>query len=252
MSLPKIGYPTYDLELPSSGKKVKFRPYTVKEEKVLLLALESRPDPQLLQQADPKDAKEAVDNWEESVKDAVRDLLKNCVMTRIKVEDLPEFDLGLLFIRIRSASSGPTVQMNVTFADGSSGETVIDLNEVDVHFPEGHEKQIDLGDGAGLVMKYPTMERFIEAEFLKKGFAEDEALTYIAECIDKAFDEEQVHNFTVKEAAKWLGQLTPDQFESIAKFFETAPVLQHKFQVRNGNTGELEDFTINGLSGFFG
>ena len=150
MALPKVGYPTYELELPSNGKTVKYRPFIVKEEKVLLLALES------------EDEKE--------VKQAVKDLIKNCVLSRIKVEELPSFDLEYLFMRIRAAAVGEVITMNVTCRDDNKTqvEKRININEIEVFKTEGHTNKIMLTDTMGIIMKYPSMDRFIETEFLDK------------------------------------------------------------------------------------
>lgn len=236
MALPKVGYPTYELTLHSNGKTIKYRPFIVKEEKVLLLALES------------EDEKE--------VKQAVKDLIKNCVLTRIKVEELPSFDLEYLFMRIRAAAVGEVITMNVTCKDDGKTqvEKRININEIEVFKPEGHTNKIMLSDTMGIIMKYPSMDRFIETEFLDKAVKTDEVFEFIAESIDQIFDAEEVWDSSTtskKEMVEWVETLTAKQFEEIQKFYETMPKLQHKFTVKNPNTGEESEYVVEGLQNFF-
>ncbi len=236
MALPKIGVPTFELELPSTKKVIKYRPFIVKEEKVLLLALESEEEAQIVS--------------------AVKDLIKNCVMSRIKVEDLPAFDLEYLFLRIRAASVGEMVDMNVTCTDDNVTEvqTQININDVEVYFPEGHTNKIMLTNKLGIVMKYPGMQRFIEAEFLEKDIKTEEVFNFIADSIEQIFDEEEVYDSSTtskKEFREFVEGLTTKQFEAIQTFYETMPKLQHKFEVTNPNTGVKCEYTIEGLQNFF-
>lgn len=236
MALPKIGIPTYELELPSTGKTVKYRPFVVKEEKVLLLALES------------EDEKE--------VKNAVKDLIKNCVQTRIKVDDLPSFDLEYIFLKIRAASVSEEISMMVTCQDDNTTqvEVAINLNEVNVFKPEGHTNKIMLDEHTGIVMKYPGMDRFIDSEFLNKDIKTDEIFNFIADSVDQIFNEEEVWDSSTtskKEMKEFVEGLTAKQFELIQKFYETMPKLMHKFTVTNPNTGKESTYTIEGLQNFF-
>jgi hypothetical protein len=236
MALPKVGVPTFELELPSTKKVIKYRPFIVKEEKVLLLALESEEEAQIVS--------------------AVKDLIKNCVMSRIKVEDLPAFDLEYLFLRIRAASVGEMVDMNVTCTDDNVTEvqTQININDVEVYFPEGHTNKIMLTNKLGIVMKYPGMQRFIEAEFLEKDIKTEEVFNFIADSIEQIFDEEEVYDSSTtskKEFREFVEGLTTKQFEAIQTFYETMPKLQHKFEVTNPNTGVKCEYTIEGLQNFF-
>jgi hypothetical protein len=236
MALPKIGIPTYELELPSTGKTIKYRPFVVKEEKVLLLALES------------EDEKE--------IKNAVKDLIKNCVQSRIKVDDLPSFDLEYIFLKIRSASVSEEITMMVTCRDDNKTqvEVSINLNDVNVFKPEGHSNKIMLDDHTGIVMKYPGMDRFIDSEFLNKDIKTEEIFDFIADSIDQIYNEEEVWDSTTtskKEMKEFVESLTAKQFESIQNFYETMPRLIHKFTVVNPNTGEESEYTIEGLQNFF-
>lgn len=236
MALPKVGYPTYELQLPSNGKTIKYRPFIVKEEKVLLLALES------------EDEKE--------VKQAVKDLIKNCVLTRIKVEDLPSFDLEYLFMHIRAAAVGEIIKLTVTCKDDGKTqvEHQVNINDIHVVKPEGHTNRIMISDTMGIMMKYPSMDRFIETEFLDKSVKTEEVFEFIAESIDQIFDTEEVWDSSTtskKEMIEWVETLTAMQFEKIQQFYETMPKLQHTFTVRNPNTGEESEYTVEGMQNFF-
>jgi len=236
MSLPKIGYPTFELQLPSNGKTIKYRPFIVKEEKVLLLALESED--------------------EDQIKEAVKNLIKNCVITKIKVDELPAFDLEYLFLRIRAAAVGEIVTMNVTCKDDNETEVevAVNLNEVEIFKPEGHNNKIMLTDKMGIIMKYPSMNRFIDTEFLNKDIKTEEVFEFIADSIDQVFNEEDVWDSsttTRKEMIEWIETLTNKQFEDIQKFYETMPKLQHKFTVKNPKTGIESEYVIEGMQNFF-
>jgi hypothetical protein len=236
MALPKIGIPTYELELPSTGKTIKYRPFVVKEEKVLLLALESEDD--------------------KEIKNAVKDLIKNCVQSRIKVEDLPSFDLEYIFLKIRAASVSEEISMMVTCRDDNTTqvEAKININEVKVFKPEGHTNKIMLDDHTGIVMNYPGMDRFIDSEFLNKDIKTDEVFDFIADSVDQIFNEEEVWDSSTtskKEMKEFVETLTAKQFEVIQNFYETMPRLLHKFKVANPNTEEESEYTIEGLQNFF-
>ena len=236
MALPKLGYPTYELELPSNGKTVKYRPFLVKEEKVLLLALESQDEKQVI--------------------GAVKDLIKNCVISRIKVDTLPSFDLEYLFLKIRAASIGEMVTLTVTCLDDNEtkAESEINLNDVEIFKPEGHDKKIMFEDGMGIVMKYPSMQQFIEREFIQKDMKTEDVYDFIAESIDQIFDDEEVYDSsttTKKEFRTFVDGLTTKQFEKIQQFYITAPKLRHNFTVVNPNTGKESEYTLEGLQSFF-
>ena len=236
MALPKIGYPTYELELPSNGKTVKYRPFLVKEEKVLLMALESEDEKQVI--------------------GAVKDLIKNCVISRIKVENLPSFDLEYLFLKIRGASIGEIIALTVTCLDDNETtvETEININDIEVFKPEGHSPKIDFEDGMGIMMKYPSMQQFIEREFLQKDLKTEEVYDFIAESIEQIFTEEEVFDkstTTKKEFRTFVDGLTTKQFEKIQQFYTTCPKLSHKFTVINPKTGKDSEYTIEGLQSFF-
>ena len=236
MALPKLGVPQYELTLPSTGKTVKYRPFLVKEEKVLLLAMESEDEKQVI--------------------DAVKNVLKSCVISRIKIDQLPSFDLEYLFLKIRAAAIGEMIEMTVTCTDdGSTTATAaINIDEVEVYKEEGHDRKIMLTDTTGIMMKYPSMDRFIESQFLNKGIDADHIFNFIAEHIEQIFDEEEVYDSSTtskKEFREFVESLTTKQFESIQNFYETMPRLSHTFTVTNPNTGNECEYTLEGLQSFF-
>ena len=236
MALPKVGYPTFELELPSTGKTVKYRPFLVKEEKVLLLALESKDEKQVI--------------------GAVKDLIKNCVISRIKVDQLPSFDLEYLFLKIRGASIGELITLTVTCQDDNETkvEAFIDINDVEVFKPEGHDPKIMFDDKTGIVMRYPSMKEFIDREFSQKEMKTEDVYGFIADSIDQIFDDEEVYDSTTttkKEFRTFVDSLNTKQFEKIQQFYVTCPKLSHTFKVTNPNTGKESEFTIEGLQRFF-
>jgi len=237
MALPQVVLPTYELELPSNSKKIKYRPFVVKEEKLLLLALET--------------------NDEKEIERAVKNLLKGCIQSRIKIEDLPLFDLEYIFLQIRAVSVGEIVEMNVTCKDDNTTQVRYNLNlsEVKVNKPEGHDSKIMLNDTLGVIMKYPSWSEFVSGSIMGQSPTADGVVDIIAGCIDQIFDAEDVYDSSTtskKEFVDFVEGLTNNQFESIQKFFESTPRLEHTFAVRNPNTGEMSEFTIAGLSNFFG
>ena len=237
MALPTMDLPTYDLEVPSTKKKIKFRPFLVKEEKVLLMALESEN--------------------EENIRGAVQNLLKSCIQSRIKLENLATFDLEYIFLNIRAVSVGEIIEINVTCQDDNETNVRYNLNltDVKVTFPKGHSNKIMLTEDTGVIMKYPSFNRFVDSQFANKEVTEDTVLEIIAESIDQIFQGEEVFDestTTPKEFKEFVESLTNAQMEKLQKFFETSPKLEHKFKVRNPNTDVESDYTISGLAAFFG
>ena len=237
MALPQVVLPTYELEIPSNGKKIKYRPFVVKEEKLLLLALET--------------------NDEKAIEDAVKTLLKGCIQSRVKLEELAIFDLEYIFLQIRAVSVGEIVEMKVTCKDDNKTQVQYNLNlsEVTVTKPEGHSSKIMLTDSMGVIMKYPAWTEFIAGSIMGQAPTADGVVEIIANCIDQIFDAEDVYDASTtskKEFIEFVEGLTNTQFEKLQKFFESTPRLEHTFSVKNPNTGEKSEFTIAGLSNFFG
>ena len=237
MVLPQVILPTYELTIPSNGKKVKYRPFVVKEEKLLLLSLESQD--------------------EKEIEKSVKALLKGCIQSRVKLEDLAMFDLEYIFLQIRAVSVGEIVQMNVTCKDDNKTQVkyTLNLSEVKVTKPEGHDNKIMLTDEMGVIMKYPAWNEFIGGSVMGKSPSADDVVEIMSGCIDQIFDKEDVYDnatTTKKEFIQFVEGLTNSQFEKIQEFFENIPRLEHKFTVKNPNTGVDSEFTINGLTNFFG
>ena len=224
MPLPTIATPTYELELPSLKKKIKYRPFLVKEEKLLVLALES------------EDTKQ--------ITTAIKTVLKSCIQTRgIKVESLPTFDIEFLFLHTRAKSVGELIEANIIAADDGVTDIPIkiDIDDIVVSFPEEHTKQIKLDDELMMEMKYPSLDEFIKNNFdlNSNEVSIDQSFELIASCIDKIFSEEEVwatDDVSKKEVIEFLEQMNSVQFKQIEKFFETMPKLSHTVKVKNPKT----------------
>jgi hypothetical protein len=238
MALPKPPVPTYELVLPSTEKPVKFRPFLVSEEKVLLMAMESEDEKQ--------------------IQDAVVNIVKSCVLTRgIKVSELASFDIEYLFLNIRAKSVGEEVQMKITCNDDNETQVdyTLDLNEVKVQKDPKHTNKILLDDTTGLIMKYPGIDQFIKTQIMMKSLNAEEVFDIIVDSVDQIFAGEDVYearNTLRKEVEEWIGGLTSKQFEKVKDFFATMPKLSHTFTVKNPKTGVESEYTIEGLVNFFG
>ena len=238
MPLPKISTPTYELELPSTGKTIKYRPFLVKEEKVLVIALES------------EDTKQ--------ITNAIKAVLKSCVQTKgIKVEALPTFDIEYLFLNIRGKSVGEELELNLVCPDDETTEVpvTINLDDIQVEKNEDHTNQVKLDDNLMMELKYPSLDEFIKSNF---DFSEqnqmDQSFALIGSCIDKIYNEEEVWaaaDCTKKEMNEFLESMNSGQFKEIEKFFETMPKLSHTLKVTNPATGVESDVTLEGLASFF-
>jgi len=237
MALPQVVLPTYELEIPSNGKKIKYRPFVVKEEKLLLLALET--------------------NDEKQIEEAVKTTLKGCIQTRVKIENLAIFDLEYIFLQIRAVSVGEIVEMKVTCKDDDTTKVQYNLNlsEVNVIKPEGHSNKIMLSDDMGVIMKYPQWNDFIIGSVMGQSPSAEGIVEIIADCVDQIFDSEDVYDSSTtskKEFVQFVENITNAQFEKIQQFFQSCPRLEHKFTVINPNTGVPSEFVLTGLSNFFG
>ena len=238
MPLPKIATPTYELELPSTGKTISYRPFLVKEEKLLVLALES------------EDTKQ--------ITNAIKAVLKSCVQTKgIKVEQLPTFDIEFLFLNIRGKSVGETLEVNVICPDDEETQVKIDINldDIQIEKSEDHNNQIRLDDQLMMEMSYPSLDQFIKNNFdFKNENAMDQSFQLIASCIDKIYNEEEVWataDCTKKEVNEFLEQMNSSQFKEIEAFFETMPKLSHTVKVTNPQTKVESDVVLEGLASFF-
>ena len=238
MPLPTIATPTYELELPSTGKKIKYRPFLVKEEKLLVLALES------------EDTKQ--------ISTAIKAVLKNCIQTRgVKVENLPTFDIEYLFLNIRGKSVGEEIEVNLIAPDDkvTSVPVTINIDDIKISKKEKHTNKIKLDDTLMMQMKYPSLNEFVKNNFDFDGEVDmDQSFDLIASCIDKIYSEDEVWSTadcTKKEVKDFLEQMNSLQFKEIESFFESMPKLSHTVTFTNPKTQVESTVVLEGLSSFF-
>ena len=239
MPLPKISTPTYELEIPSNKKKIKYRPFLVKEEKILIIAMESEDNKQIA--------------------NAVKDVISNCILTKgVKIEDLSTFDIEYLFLNIRGKSIGEIVEVLITCPDDNETQVPvsISLDEINVKIGDGHSRDIKLDEKMILRMKYPSMAEFIKNNFnLENSISVNDTFDLIVSCVDQIYTEEETwsaSDCTKKELLEFIESLTSNQFKDVEKFFETMPKLSHEVSVLNPKTGVESTVVIEGLSSFFG
>ena len=238
MPLPKIATPTYELELPSTKQKIKFRPFLVKEEKLLVLALETEDSSQITT--------------------AITEVIKGCILTKnVKVEELPTFDIEFLFLIIRGKSVGEEVEVNIICPDDGETEVPvkISLDEIEVQFSDDHSTKIKIDDNLMMEMKYPSLDQFVKNNFdFNSDSSMDQSFEIIGSCIDKIFNEEEVwavEDFSKQEVEEFLEQMNSSQFKEIEKFFNTMPKLSHQLKVKNPKTKKTSTVVLEGLSSFF-
>jgi hypothetical protein len=238
MPLPKISTPTYELELPSTGQTIKYRPFLVREEKLLVLALET------------EDIKQ--------ITNAIKTVIKNCIETKgIKVESLPTFDIEYLFLNIRGKSVGEQVEVNIICPDDAETSVPVKINidEIKVQTTKSHTNKIKIDDEIMMEMKYPSLDQFIKNNFdFNSNNAMEQSFDLISSCIDKIYTEDEVwtsEDVTKKELSEFLEQMNSSQFKEIENFFETMPKLSHKIKVKNPNTKIDSEVVLEGLSSFF-
>ncbi len=238
MPLPKIATPSYELVLPSTKKTIKYRPFLVKEEKLLVLALETEDQKQIT--------------------NAVKSVIKNCIQSRnVKVETLPTFDIEFLFLNIRGKSVGEEVEVLVTCPDDGVTKVpvLISLDEIQVQFDDTHSKDIKLDDSLTLRMKYPSMEEFVKNNFAVSEINLDETFNVIMSSIEQIYSEEEswsAKDCTKKELREFVEQLSSKQFKEIENFYLTMPKLSHTMTVTNPNTEVDNEVVLEGLASFFG
>ncbi len=237
MPLPKISTPTYELTVPSTGKNIKFRPFLVKEEKILIIAMESQSDKQIAQ--------------------AVNDVLSNCILTKgVKIDDLSTFDIEYLFLNIRGKSVGETVDVMITCPDDNETKVPVQINLDDIQIvkDDNHQRDIPLDDNLTMRMKYPAMGEFVKNNF-SVDMQVDDTFDLVCSCIEQVFSEEEswaASDCTKKELHEFLEQLDSGQFKKIEQFFETMPKLSHTLNVINPNTKVVNKIKLEGLNAFFG
>ena len=240
MPLPKIATPTYELELPSTGKKIKYRPFLVKEEKILILALESENIKQITT--------------------SIKSILKECIQTRgVKIDNLPIFDIEYLFLNVRGKSVSEALELVVTCPDDNKTTVPVKvyIDEIGVVKDKNHNNDISLDDKLTLRLKYPSLDEFIKNNFDFSSRDEDaleQSFEIIASCIDQVYNEDEswaASDCTKKELLEWVETLNTNQFKLIESFFTTMPKLSHTIKVKNPKTKVESDVTLEGLSSFF-
>ena len=231
MALPEIATPIYTLTIPSTKKKVKYRPFLVKEQKILILAMENEDQEQIL--------------------DAITNTIKACLITKVDMATLALFDIEYLFLQIRARSISEEIEMRVTCAD--DGETTVDVkfmvDDVKVNFPKGHTNIIKLSDDLTIEMQYPDLDYFAKINFMDEKVDEYEL---VAKCIKRVYvGEDDFTSDSLDESKAWVEGLTNNQFEKIQSFFETMPTLRHVLKVKNPKTKVVNEVVLEGLSDFF-
>ena len=241
MPLPTVATPTYELKLPSSNKKIKYRPFLVKEEKVLIIALESKSQTEIT--------------------NAVKDVLKQCILTKdVNVDSLPTFDIEYIFLNIRAKSIGEAIKVRVKCPDDPKTEipVTIYVDEIKVVKSKEHKTDIVLDNNMTLRMKYPSINQFIETNFdMDEDPKESVNKTFkiISECIDQIYTQEDAwdaKDYTSKERVEFVEQLNSKQYKEVEKFFSTMPKLSHKIEITNPNTKKKSTVVLEGLADFFG
>ena len=238
MPLPKIATPTYELVLPSSGRKIKYRPFLVKEEKILIIALESQDQKQIAT--------------------AVKSILASCILTKgTKVEKLSTFDIEYLFLNVRGKSVGEQIEVMVTCPDDGKTQvpTTINIDSIKIVKNKNHKPEIKLDETYTLKMRYPSLNEFIKSNFSAENIKVDDTFELIASCVDQVYSEEESwtqEDCTTKELTDFIESLNSAQFKEIERFFDTMPKLSHTVQVTNPNTKVKNKITIEGLQSFFG
>ena len=238
MPLPKINTPTYDLTLPSTGKKIKYRPFLVKEEKILIMALETEDISQIT--------------------NAIVEILNDCILTKgVSVTKLATFDIEYLFLNVRAKSVGESVEVNVVCPDDNktSVQMEINLDDIKVQKTRGHKNIVKLDDQYSMKLKYPSLNQFIDSNFESDEESDvDKSMNMITSCIEMVYDKEEswsASDSTQQELEEFIEQLNSKQFKSIEKFFETMPKLSHKVKVTNPTTEVESEVVLEGLASFF-
>jgi len=237
MALPKIDVPIYELTVPSTDEKIKYRPFLVKEEKLLLIAMESGENSDILR--------------------AVKDIVDACTFNKMKIGNMPMFDVEYIFLQIRSKAVGEVSTLRVLCLDDMKtyAKVEVDLNEIEVRVTDAHTNKIELSDEMGVIMKYPTVDSFVENKI--DDISPANMLDVIVTCIDKIYDKKGEEVFDAKDSTKqglvdFVEQMNTTQFADVQKFFDTMPSLTHEITVKNPKTKKESKVTLNGLNDFFG
>ena len=236
MALPKLTTPTYELEIPSTDEKIKYRPFLVKEEKILMMALESKSEKDITQ--------------------AVKDIVSECTFNKVNIDNMPMFDVEYIFLNVRSKSVGEVSKLKLLCPDDGKtyADVEVNLNEVKVQVGEDHTNKIDLGNGMGIIMQYPSIDSFKDSGI--RDINASNMLEVISTCILQIYEEEgkKVYNSkdqTSKELTDFIEQLNTKQFKDVQKFFDTMPKLKHEITIKNPKTKKESKIVLSGLNDFF-
>lgn len=237
MPLPKIATPYYTLELPSTGEDIEYRPFLVKEEKILILAMETQDTKQITK--------------------AIKDVIKSCVKSKVKVEELPTFDIEYLFLNIRGKSVGEEVEVKIICPDDGETEVpvTIAIDEIKIKKNPDHKRDIKLDDTLTMRMKYPSLDQFVSENFdMNENLGIEKTFDLISSCVETIYNEDEAWNsadVTKKELLEFLEQLSTSQFKDIEKFFDTMPKLSHTIDITNPKTKKKSEVVLEGISSFF-
>jgi len=237
MALPKLNTPTYELEVPSTDEKIKYRPFLVKEEKILMIAMESKDNTQIV--------------------NAVKDIVSACTFDKIDISSMPMFDVEYIFLNIRAKSVGEVSKLRVLCPDDKKTYTNVDvdLTKVNVEIGEGHTNKIELTDDTGMIMTYPTIDSFTETGITS--INAENMIDLIGSCVLQIYEDKgekvyQGKDQTRKELTEFIESMNTAQFKKVQQFFDTMPKLKHTIKVKNPKTKKSSDVTLNGLNDFFG
>ena len=237
MALPKLNTPTYELEIPSTDEKIKYRPFLVKEEKILMMALETKDNTQIV--------------------NAVKDIVSECTFNKMNISTMPMFDTEYIFLQIRSKSVGEVSKLKLLCPDGDGktyADVELDLNKVKVQVGDDHTNKIELTDDMGVIMTYPNIDSFTDSGI--KDINASNMLDVIGSCILQIYEEKgekvyEAKDQTKKELTEFIESMNTKQFQDIQKFFDTMPKLKHEIKVKNPKTKKESKITLTGLNDFF-
>ena len=236
MALPKLNTPTYELEVPSTDEKIKYRPFLVKEEKILMIAMESKDNGQIV--------------------NAVKDIVSECTFNKLDIANLPMFDVEYIFLNIRAKSVGEVSKLKLLCPDDKKtyADVEVDLTKVEVQVEDNHTNKIELTDDMGMIMTYPTIDSFTESGI--QNINANNMLDVIGSCVLQIYEQNgekvyQAKDQTKKELTEFIESMNTHQFKKIQAFFDTMPKLKHTIKVKNPKTKKSNDVTLSGLNDFF-
>jgi hypothetical protein len=236
MALPKLNTPTYELEVPSTDEKIKYRPFLVKEEKILMIAMESKDNAQIV--------------------NAVKDIVSECTFNKLDISSMPMFDIEYIFLNIRAKSVGEISKLKLLCPDDKKtyADVELDLTEVEVQVGNDHTNKIELTDSMGMIMTYPTIDSFQDSGI--KNINAENMLEVISSCVLQIYENNgekvyQAKDQTKKELTEFIESMNTNQFKQVQAFFDTMPKLKHTVKVKNPKTKKSSDVTLNGLNDFF-